>query len=249
MRRIRLLSLVLGLLLAGTLVSPAVAHQPFFEEKDIEAGNPWEIEDPSISTALYATLALRGYFPLEELEHYGEDDSRLMTHVSHHVPGVEFSTGSLGHGLPFAAGKALAAKRSPADWRTFVLLSDGELNEGSNWEAILFAGHHRLDNLVAIIDCNGVQSLGSISEVLELEPLAEKFRAFGWHPVEVDGHDHDELKKAFDAVSDNSGKPTVLLARTVKGKGVNFMENELLWHYRNPGDDQLAEALRQLENA
>ena len=199
--------------------------------------------------ALYATLALRGYFPVEELEHYGEDGSKLMTHVSHHLPGVEFSTGSLGHGLPFGTGKALAAKRRGEAWRTFVLLSDGELNEGSNWEAILFAGHHRLDNLVAIIDCNGVQSLGSISEVLELEPLAEKFRAFGWHPVEVDGHDHDELKKAFDAVSDDSGKPTVLLARTVKGKGVDFMENDLLWHYRNPDDEQLAEALRQLENA
>jgi len=223
-----------------------LAHSP--EDPQAPKRDRFILSKGHCCAALYATLALRGYFPLEELEHYGEDDSILMAHASHHVPGVEFSTGSLGHGLPFGAGKALAAKRISAAWRTFVLLSDGELNEGSNWEAILFAGHHRLDNLVAIVDCNGIQSLGSISEVLELEPLTDKFRAFGWHPVEVDGHNHDELKNAFDTVPNEEGKPTVILARTVKGKGVDFMENDLLWHYRSPNDTQLAEALSQLDN-
>ena len=197
-------------------------------------------------SGLYAVLANRGFFDRELLLGYAQDGSSLMAHASHQVPGVEFSTGSLGHGLPFGVGKALAARRCGHSWRTFVLLSDGELDEGSNWEAILFAGHHRLDNLVAIVDSNRIQSLGTVSEVLELEPLADKFRAFAWHPVEVDGHDHNQLKSTLDVVPRETGKPTVLLARTVKGKGVDFMENSLLWHYRNPDDEQLAEALRQL---
>ncbi len=197
-------------------------------------------------SSLYAVLALRGFFDPDELGKYGQDGSVFMTHASHHIPGVEFSTGSLGHGLPFGAGKALAAKRRGEAWRSFVILSDGELDEGSNWEAILFSGHHGLDNLVAIVDCNGIQSLGGVSEVLELEPLADKFRAFRWAVIEADGHDHGALRAALDHVPSQTGMPTVILARTVKGKGVDFMENRLLWHYRNPADDQLAEALRQV---
>jgi transketolase len=195
---------------------------------------------------VYAALALCGFIPLEELKTYGQDDSRLMTHISHKVPGVEFSTGSLGHGLPFGCGKALAAKRTGAAWRTFVVLSDGELDEGSNWEAILFAPQHRLDNLIAVVDYNKIQSLGPISEVLELAPLAEKFRAFRWSVREVDGHDHDAIRAALAGVPWEPGKPSCLIAHTIKGKGVEFMQNDLLWHYRNPGDVQLAEALRQL---
>jgi len=198
-------------------------------------------------TALYAALALRGFFPREELQTYGANGSRLMAHISHTVPGVEFSTGSLGHGLPFGVGKALAAKRRNEKWRTFVLLSDGELDEGSNWEAFLFAPHHRLDHLVAIVDYNRIQSLGTVNEVLALEPLADKFRAFGWHVTEVDGHDHEALRTVLSPVAASPGKPTLVLARTIKGKGIDYMENELLWHYRNPNDDQLADALRQLE--
>lgn len=197
-------------------------------------------------TSLYATLALRGFFPLDELANYGQDDSRLMAHISHKVPGVEFSTGSLGHGLPFGCGKALAAKRSGAAWRTFVMLSDGELDEGSNWEAILFAPQHRLDNLIAVVDYNKIQSLGSVAEVLELAPLAEKFRAFRWSVREVDGHDHDAIRAALAGVPWEPGKPSCLIAHTIKGKGVEFMQNDLLWHYRNPDAVQLAEALRQL---
>lgn len=197
-------------------------------------------------SALYAALALKGFFPEAELEAFGRDGSRLMTHISHKVPGVEFSTGSLGHGLPFGCGKALAAKRAGAAWRTVVMLSDGELDEGSNWEAILFAPQHRLDNLVAIVDYNKIQSLGSVAEVLELEPLADKFQAFRWSVREVDGHDHAAIRAALTAVPWQPGRPSVLIAHTVKGKGVDFMENQLLWHYKSPDSQQLSEARRQL---
>ena len=196
--------------------------------------------------ALYATLALKGFFPVEELQQFGQDGSRLMTHVSHKVPGVEFSTGSLGHGLGFACGKALAAKRQKKNWRVFAMLSDGELDEGSNWEAILFAPHHRLDNLVAMVDYNKIQSLGSVRDVLDLAPLAEKFRAFGWAVKEIDGHDHDAIHRALQTLPFEPGKPGCLIANTVKGKGVDFMENKLLWHYRTPNGEQVRLALEQL---
>jgi transketolase len=196
--------------------------------------------------ALYATLALKGFFSVEELLQFGRDGSRLMTHVSHKVPGVEFSTGSLGHGLGFACGKALAAKRQKQDWRVFTMLSDGELDEGSNWEAILFAPHHRLDNLVAIVDYNKIQSLGSIKEVLDLHPLAEKFRTFNWVVKEIDGHNHDEIYATLNQLPFRSGQPSCLIAHTVKGKGVDYMENELLWHYRTPNAEQVEAALKQI---
>jgi transketolase len=198
------------------------------------------------AAALYAVLAERGFFPKEWLDDYCADGSRLAGHVIHHgVPGVEVSTGSLGHGLNVATGMALAAKRSGASYRVYALLSDGECDEGSTWEAALFAPHHHLDNLTAIIDANGIQSFGSVSEVLELEPFADKWRAFGWHVVELDGHDHAALAAAFERRAAN-GKPTVVLARTVKGKGVSFMENQLLWHYRSPDAAELARALDEL---
>ena len=197
-------------------------------------------------TGVYATLALRGFFPLAELATYGQDGSRLMSHISHKVPGVEFSTGSLGHGLPFGCGKALAAKRRKKSWRTVVMLSDGELDEGSNWEAILFAPQHRLDNLVAIVDYNKIQSLGSVKEVLDLHPLAEKFRAFNWAVREIDGHDHTGISAALKALPFAADKPSCLIAHTVKGKGVSFMEDQLLWHYKAPDAAQLQSALREL---
>ena len=196
--------------------------------------------------ALYSALAIKGFFPLEELEQFGRDAARLMSHTSHKVPGVEISTGSLGHGLGIGCGKALAAKRQKGRWRVYVILSDGELDEGSNWEAILFAPQHRLDNVVAIVDFNKIQSFGTVSDVLELQPLAEKFRAFRWSVREVDGHDHVALKQALGATPWEPGKPSCLIAHTIKGKGVAFMENQLLWHYRPPDAGQLASALAQL---
>lgn len=220
---------------------------------NVRAGDPsWAERDRFIlskghsCTALYAALALRGFFPLEELGKYGCDDSRLMAHVSNKVPGVEFSTGSLGHGLPFGCGKALAAKRSGAAWRTFVMLSDGELDEGSNWEAILFAPQHRLDKLIALVDYNKIQSLGTVAEVMELAPLADKFRAFRWSVREVDGHDHVAILEALSTAPWEAGKPSVLIAHTIKGKGVDFMEGKLQWHYSSPKGEQLDAALGQL---
>jgi transketolase len=170
-----------------------------------------------------------------------------MAHISHKVPGAEFSTGALGHGLPFGTGKALAAKRQRRSWRTIVLTSDGEWGEGSNWEAALFAAHHGLDNLVCIIDYNKLQSLTTVDETLRLEPLHSKFEAFGWAVQEVDGHDHDSLTKALEAESWPAGKPAVLIAHTVKGKGVSFMENRVEWHYRNPSPELLEAALAEVE--
>lgn len=198
---------------------------------------------------LYAALAERGFFPVEWLEQYCADGSPLTGHISHKVPGVEVSTGSLGHGLPIGCGLALGAKRGREQWRTFVLLSDGELDEGSNWEAILFAGHHGLDNLVAIVDYNKIQSFGTVPEVLELEPLAAKWRAFRWAVVELDGHDLEAIGAALAALPAEAGRPTVILAHTIKGKGVDYMEHQLPWHYRSPSGELLARALAQVETS
>lgn len=199
--------------------------------------------------AVYAALAEKGFFSISELETYGQDHSNMMNHISHKVPGVEFSSGALGHGLPFGVGKALASKRLKVDWRVFVLLSDGEMDEGSNWEALMFAAHHRLDNLVAIIDYNKLQSLTTVKKTLGLEPLAAKLQAFGWAVQEVDGHDHEQLNKTLRFVPWEAGKPSVLIAHTVKGKGVSFMENKVEWHYRSPSTEQLAQALTELETS
>lgn len=199
--------------------------------------------------AVYAALAETGFFDPALLETYGSDGSELMAHISHKVPGAEFSTGALGHGLPFGTGKALAAKRQGKSWRTVVLTSDGEWGEGSNWEAALFAAHHQLDNLLCVIDYNKLQSLTTVDETLRLEPLHSKFEAFGWAVQEVDGHDHEALAAALDAGTWQRGKPAMLIAHTIKGKGVSFMEHRVEWHYRNPTPELLAEALAEVEGA
>ena len=196
---------------------------------------------------VYAVLAEQGFIDLAELETYAQDGSRLAGHVTKTVPGVELSTGSLGHGLPVAAGMALAAQRAQADWRAFCILSDGELDEGSNWEAIQFAQHARLDRLVAMVDYNKIQSFGTVAEVSALHPLADKFRAFNWGVHEIDGHDHAALAAALTALPVIPGRPTAVICHTVKGKGVSFMENLLAWHYKNPDDSQVLAALAELE--
>jgi transketolase len=199
------------------------------------------------TSGVYAAVALRGFVPLADLDSYGVDGSDLMAHVSHKVPGVEFSTGALGHGLPFGTGKALAAKLHGDPWRVFVMLGDGEMDEGSNWEALMFAAHHRLDNLVALIDCNNLQSLTTVAETLALEPLEAKLQAFGCAVREVDGHDHAQVLDALATVPWAPGKPSVLIARTIKGKGVGYMENRVEWHYRAPNAELLATALAELD--
>jgi len=200
------------------------------------------------AAALYATLAERGFFPREWLTEFYADGTQLAGHVTHHgVPGVEVSTGSLGHGLPLGCGMALAAKRDGRPVRVFAVMSDGECDEGSNWEAALFAPHHRLDNLTAIIDYNKIQSFGSVEEVLNLHPLAEKWRAFGWAVSEIDGHNYEQIVAALENVPTQANRPTCIIAHTVKGKGVSFMEGQLLWHYRPPDVSELQAALQELE--
>jgi len=195
--------------------------------------------------SVYSALYEIGFISKQEILTYGDDSSWLMNHISHKVTGVEFSTGALGHGLPVAVGKALAAKIGNKTWRTFVLLSDGEMDEGSNWEALMFASHHALSNLTAIIDYNKLQSLDSVSSTLGLEPLKEKLESFGCNVCQVDGHNHNALKEAL--TRQHSKKPTIIVANTVKGKGVSFMENEVLWHYKNPNNEELKAALIELE--
>ena len=196
----------------------------------------------------FAVLAESGYFPVEQLDTYCKDGSCMGGHVMHEgVPGVELSTGSLGHALPVGCGMALAAKSDGLDHKVFVLLSDGELDEGSNWESILFAPHHKLDNLVAIVDYNKIQSFGTVKDVMELEPLADKWRSFRWAVREIDGHDHDAIRQTLREVPFEEGSPSVVIAHTVKGKGVSFMENLLAWHYRSPNAEQLSAALAEVE--
>jgi transketolase len=196
--------------------------------------------------AVYAALAETGFMPRETLASYGQDLSPLMAHISHKVPGVEFSTGALGHGLSFGTGKALAAKRKGLGWRTVVLMSDGELGEGSNWEAMMFAAHHDLDRLTAIIDYNKLQSLTSVEKTLRVEPLADKLTAFGWAVRELDGHDHTALADALGSTPWQPGKPQAVIAHTIKGKGVSYMENKVEWHYRSPSPELLAQALAEI---
>lgn len=184
--------------------------------------------------AVYAALAECGFFEVAELKMHYANGSRLSGHVSHHLPGVDFSTGSLGHGLSAGAGMALAAKQDGKAHRVFVVLGDGECDEGAVWEAALFAHQYQLDNLVAIVDHNHMQSLDTCEKTLSLEPLAEKWRAFGWNVIELDGHDHAALKNALQHTESEARRPTVVIANTVKGKGISFMENDILWHYRFP---------------
>lgn len=200
--------------------------------------------------AWFATLAQRGFFPDDVLDEYARNGGRLAEHPSPHtVPGVEVGSGSLGHGLSIGCGTALGRLLDGRPGRTFVLLSDGECNEGSVWEAALFAARWQLEGLVAIVDYNKLQAMGRSDEVLGLAPLGDKWRAFGWEVRELDGHDLDTLAAAFDAVPLAPGRPTAIIAHTVKGKGVSFMEGDLEWHYRPPGEDDLARALREIEDA
>jgi transketolase len=200
------------------------------------------------AAALYAALAEKGFFPMSWLSTFYQNGSPLAGHITHStVPGVEVSTGSLGHGLPLACGMALAAKRDERPFRVFALLSDGECDEGSTWEAMLFSGHHALDNLVAIVDYNKIQSIGRVEEVLDLEPFADKWSACRWSVREIDGHDLSAIEQALSAVPFSSGRPSCLIAHTVKGKGVSYMEDKLLWHYRSPSEEDLRQACRELE--
>lgn len=195
--------------------------------------------------ALYATLAEFNFFDKEDLGQFAIDDGIFERHSNIDLKrGIEVSAGSLGHGLSIGTGMALAARMDRRLYKTCVLMSDGELNEGSVWEAVMFAGHHKLSNLVALVDANRIQALGFTKDIIDLEPLVDKWSAFGWHAKEVDGHSFQEIRTAFSDLSEE--RPNVLVLHTVKGKGVSFMENNLLWHYRAPDDEEYKKALQEL---
>lgn len=197
------------------------------------------------AAALYSTLAQRGFMPLEALSTFMQPLSALNGHPNRRkVPGVEANTGPLGHGLPIAVGCAIAAKLARASWRTFVVLGDGELQEGSNWEAAMCGGHQKLDNLVAVVDRNRLQQGARTEDTNRLEPLADRWRAFGWDAVECDGHDHAALYEAF--VSPHKGRPRCVIAKTIKGKGVSFIEDRVEWHHKVPSPEQIELALKEL---
>lgn len=199
------------------------------------------------AAGLYAALAISGFIEPEELDMFCADGGRLIAHVSHHVPGVEVSTGSLGHGLPIGVGMALALQADGELSRVVVLMGDGELDEGSVWEAALVASARSLESLIVIVDYNKLQAFGRIEEVTPLEPLADKWRAFGWDVVEIDGHDIAQIDAALSACPLRPGRPSVLLAHTVKGKGVSFMEDDLQWHYRSVDESGLRSALEEID--
>jgi len=197
---------------------------------------------------LYAALAEAGYFPVAELETLRKMDSRLQGHTDRNfTPGVEMSAGSLGIGLSFAIGVALAARLDSRTYRTYALLSDGECEEGQTWEASLAAAHFNLDNLTAIVDYNGIQLSGWTRDIMNLEPFTRKWQAFGWHVIDIDGHDFDQILAAFPKSEKTKGKPTVIIARTTKGKGVSFMENNVVFHGKAPTREEAEKALKELK--
>ena len=229
----------------------------YFEEMHVDPKRP---DDPDrdrfvlskghTSPALYAALAEKGFFPKEDLKTFRQKDSYLQGHPDKkHIPGVDMSSGSLGQGISAAVGMALSAKLSNDDYRVYTLLGDGEIQEGQVWEAAMFASHRKLDNFVAIVDNNGLQIDGAVDDVCSPYPIDEKFKAFGFHVIEVDGHDFDALKAAFDEAKQTKGQPTAIIAKTVKGKGVSFMENQCSWHGTAPNDEQYAQAMEELEKA
>lgn len=205
------------------------------KEPDWDGRDRFILSKGHAGAALYAALAECGFFDVDELKTHYQNGSRLSGHVSHHVPGVDFSTGSLGHGIGVAAGRALAAKQDGKSFRSFVVMGDGECNEGSVWETAAFANHFGLDNLVVIVDYNHMQSLDFCNNTLEVD-MARRWEGFGWNVLELNGHDHDALRGALQNTDNPLHKPTVVVAHTVKGKGISFMENDVLWHYRFPHD-------------
>jgi len=255
--RIRDLQMIHGAALGhtgGDMSAMDILTVLYFRVLDIDPANPtnpdrdrFVMSKGHCSGALYTTLAHAGFFPTDELASYMQPLSRLNGHPDRKkVPGVETNTGPLGHGLPVALGMALGAKLRKKDWRTFVLTGDGELQEGSNWEAAMNAAHHGLDNLTLIVDRNRFQQGDSVANTVGLEPLADKFTAFGWTVREVDGHDIEALASLLGETPVTAGKPTAIIAHTHKGRGVSFMEDEAGWHHRVPTDEELERAIQEL---
>ncbi|MEK4971240.1 transketolase [Niallia sp. FSL R7-0648] len=225
----------------------------FYEVMKNDPVNPnWEERDRYIQSkghaveSYWAVLADKGYFPKEELKTFSKFNTRLIGHPNNKVPGVEMNTGALGHGLSISVGMALAAKMNHKDYRVFTLMGDGELAEGSVWEAAMAASQYKLDNLVGIVDRNRLQITGSTDDVMSNEPLDKKWESFGWDVIEVDGNDIAELVQVFHSIPKTEGKPTIILANTIKGKGISFAENEAGWHHHVPSQEEYELAMKEL---
>ena len=238
----------------GSLSCLDVLTTLYFDVMHVDPKNP---RDPDrdrfvmskghCSPAMYPVLALRGFFPVEDLKQFRSIDGHMSGHVEMHIPGVDMSTGSLGQGISTAVGMALGGKLNHKDYRVYAILGDGEVAEGQVWEAMLSAAKYKLDNLCACVDVNGLQIDGRTADVMPTEPLDKKFEAFGWHVITIDGHDYDQIEKAYAEAAATKGQPTMILAKTVKGKGVSFMENDAGWHGKAPNDEQFAQAKAELE--
>lgn len=238
----------------GSLSCMDVLTTLYFHVMRVDPKNP---QDPDrdrfvmskghCSPAVYPVLALRGFFPADELKMFRSVDGHMSGHVEMHVPGVDMSTGSLGQGISAAVGMALAGKLNGKDYRVYSILGDGELAEGQVWEAMMAAAKYKLDNLCACVDVNGLQIDGPTCEVMPTDPLDKKFEAFGWHVIKIDGHDYEAIAKAYDEAETVKGRPTMILARTVKGKGVSYMENQAGWHGKAPSAEQFQQAKAELE--
>ena len=238
----------------GSLSAVEIMTTLYFHEMRVDIKNPKDINRDRFvlskghaAPVLYSTLARKGFFNAEELNTLRKFKSILQGHPNmNYVPGVDMSTGSLGQGISTAVGMALAGKLDNKEYRTYALLGDGELEEGQVWEAAMAAAHYKLDNLTAFVDYNGLQIDGKISDVMSPEPISNKFEAFGWHVIDVDGHDFDQLINAIEEAKNTKGKPTMVVCKTVKGKGVSFMENEASWHGTAPTKEQCEIALKEI---
>ena len=241
----------------GSLSAADIYTYLYFEEMNIDPKDPkMESRDRFVlskghtAPGLYSTLANRGYFPVEDLTTLRKLGSYLQGHPSmQYIPGVDMSSGSLGQGISAAVGMALGAKLDQKDIRVYTLLGDGEIEEGQVWEAAMFAGHRKLDNLVVIVDNNGLQIDGPVDEVCSPYPIDKKFEAFNFHVINIDGNDFDQIEAAFKEARKTKGMPTAIIAKTIKGKGVSFMEDQAGWHGKAPNDEQYAQAMEELEKA
>ena len=238
----------------GSLSAADIFTYLYFEEMNIDPKAPkkegrdrFVLSKGHTAPGYYAALAHRGFFPVEDLKTLRKVGSYLQGHPDRkHIPGVDMSSGSLGQGVSAAVGMALSAKMSGEDYRTYTLLGDGEIQEGQVWEAAMFAGARKLDNLVLIVDNNGLQIDGNVADVMSPYPIDEKFKAFGFHVINIDGHDFDQIEAAYQEARTVKGQPTAIIAKTVKGKGVSFMENQASWHGTAPNDEQYEVAMKEL---
>ena len=241
----------------GSLSSADIFTYLYFEEMNVDPANPkWEDRDRfvlskgHVAPGLYSTLAEKGYFPKEDLKTLRHTGSYLQGHPDmKHIPGIDMSSGSLGQGVSAAVGMAAAGKYDKKDYRVYTLTGDGEIQEGQIWEAAMWAGHRKLDNLVVIVDNNNLQIDGSVEDVCSPYPIDKKFEAFNFHVINIDGNDFDQIRAAFKEARETKGMPTAIILKSVKGKGVSFMENKAGWHGKAPNDEEYAIAMDELEKA